>query len=139
MPGTMARVGVVWRRRWHGVPRGVVGGAGQTLVLGYGGVVHVVQLAAGWPPHPWAPTWLAVYFVSLTVLDPVAAWLLISRPRAGLDLVAAVLVTDALANGYASHCLAAGAVASRAAQAAISCLAVVSLVLAAKARPWIRR
>lgn len=108
----------------------------QTSVVAYGGVVHLVHLAGGWPPYPWAPTWLAAYFVSLTVLDPLAAWLLLDRRRTGLYLAACVLVTDALANGYASYCLPVGTPASRVAQAVISCLAVGSLAVAYKARPW---
>ena len=67
----------VWRR-WQGVPRSVLlVVAVLVAVLGYGGVVHVVQLAiGGWPPYRWAPIWLASYFTSLTLLDPLAALLL---------------------------------------------------------------
>jgi hypothetical protein len=40
-------------------------------VLAYGGVVHLVQLAVGgWPPYRWAPAWLAIYYASLVLLDP---------------------------------------------------------------------
>jgi hypothetical protein len=41
------------RWRWREAPRGIaVIVAVQVAVLGYGGVVHVVQLATGgWPPY----------------------------------------------------------------------------------------
>lgn len=123
----------------RGASVGRRGEVGQALVLAYGGVVHAVQLAGGWPPYPWVPGWLAAYFVSLTVLDPVAAWLLLERRRVGLYLAAFILVTDALANGYASYYLPMGAPASRVAQAVITGLAVGSLVVAYQARPRMRR
>lgn len=90
-------------------------------------------------PIQWAPAWLAVYFVSLTALDPLAAWLLLDRRRAGLYLAVFVLVTDALANGCASYCLPAGTSASKVAQAVLSCLAAGSLVVGSQARAWMRR
>jgi hypothetical protein len=102
------------------VPRGVVAAlVAEALVLAYGGVVQVSQLAGGRPPYPW----VAVYFVSLTVLDPSAAWLLLDRRRAGLYLAASLPV---------------GTTASRMAQAVISCLAPGSLVAASRVRPWMR-
>jgi hypothetical protein len=59
----------------------------------YGGIVHLVQVAVGgWPPYRWAPAWLAIYFTSLTVFDPLAAWLLVQRLVIGLYLTACVLV-----------------------------------------------
>lgn len=68
------------------------------VVLTYGGVVHFVQLAVGgWPPCRWAPRWLAIYYISLAVFDPLAAWLLMRRRVAGLYLASGVLVTDAAA------------------------------------------
>jgi hypothetical protein len=78
--------------------------AALVVVMGYGCVVHLVQLATGgWPPYPWAPVWLATYFSSLTVLDPVAAVLLLSRRAIGLYLAVLVLTTDAIANWYATY------------------------------------
>ncbi|WP_089297783.1 hypothetical protein [Actinoplanes regularis] len=69
------------------MPRGVVVAVtAQALVLAYGGLVHMTQIAGEWPPYPWAPAWLAAYFTSLTVLDPLAAWLLLDQRRAGLHL-----------------------------------------------------
>ncbi|MFI6759817.1 hypothetical protein ACIBF5_11850 [Micromonospora sp. NPDC050417] len=67
-------------------------------VFVYGTVVHLFQLATGGThPYPDAPTWLAVYFVSLTLLDPLAAGLLAARRAEGLFLGCAVLLTDAIA------------------------------------------
>ncbi|GAB7049298.1 hypothetical protein [Catenuloplanes indicus] len=65
----------------------------------------------------------------------------LGRPsaRAGLYLAAFVLVTDALANGYAGCCLPVGSPASRVAQAVISGLAAGSLLVAYRAAPWMRR
>jgi hypothetical protein len=129
----------MWRRRWHDVPRGIVlAVAAEALVLGYGTVIHLVQLAGGWPPYPWAPAWLAVYFTSLTVLNPLAALMLLTRRSMGLYLAAVILITDAGANWYAGHHLAQGAAASRVAQAVLCGLALASLLIAHRARPWMR-
>ncbi|MFB9406622.1 hypothetical protein [Dactylosporangium matsuzakiense] len=106
------------------------------LVLLYGGVVHVYQLAtSGWPPCAWAPPWLAAYFTALTALDPLAAFLLWRRKPTGAYLAAAVLVTDALANAYATYVLLDPAPLARLAQAVISALAL----LAVAAAPALRR
>ncbi|GGM54447.1 hypothetical protein ACFFX1_50960 [Dactylosporangium sucinum] len=108
----------------------------QVAVLTYGGVVHVVQLATGgWPPYGWAPPWLAAYFVSLTLFDPLAAVLLLAARRAGVVLAATVLVTDAAANGWATYVLHTGGTTARVAQAVITLLAVGALVTA----PWLWR
>jgi hypothetical protein len=110
------------------------------LILCYGTVVHVVQLAAAdLRPYPWAPTWLAAYFVSLTVLDPLAALLLWLRRRAGLLLAIGVLVTDAAANGYAAYGLSEGGGAARVGQAVVTTLAVVAVVTAPRVRRWLPR
>ena len=125
-------------RRWAGVPHAVQLIAGvQILVLSYGTVVHVVQLvAAGFQPYSWAPTWLAAYFTSLTLADPLAAWLLWAGRIAGLYLAAAVLVTDAVTNGYAIYGLHGGTATARVSQAIISLLAVTALVTAPRIRRW---
>jgi hypothetical protein len=96
----------MWRR-WQGVPRGILlAVAVLVAVLAYGGVVHVVQLAiGGWPPYRWAPIWLASYFTSLILLDPLAALLLWARRAIGLYLAILILATDAAANGYAVYSL----------------------------------
>jgi hypothetical protein len=90
---------------WPAAPRParIIALAGAVVLL-YGTVVHVVELVAGGTdPYPTLPGWLAVYFVSLTVLDPLAAALLLQGRRSGLALSCAVLLTDAGANGYAVH------------------------------------
>ena len=86
------------------------------------------------------PTWLAVYFVSLTVLDPVAAVLLLQRRRAGLMLGCVVLVTDAAANGYANYVIdaSAGLTAGRVGHGVISMLALALVVAAPRLWPWLR-
>ena len=96
-------------------------------VLGYGAVVHVVHLIlGGWNPYSSLPGWLAVYFVLLTMLNPVAAVLLLLRRRAGLVLGCTVLLTGAAANGYANYVThaASGLTAGRVGQAVITVLAV---------------
>ena len=86
------------------------------------------------------PTWLAVYFVSLTVLDPLAAALLVRRRRAGLVLGCAVLVTDAAANGYANYAIDAsvGLTVGRVGHAVITLLALALLVATPRLWPWWR-
>jgi hypothetical protein len=119
------------------VPRGVRAVvAVLVVVLGYGAAVHAVQLAGG--GYPWAPPWLAAYFVSLTLFDPLAAGLLWARRAGGWYLAVAVLVTDAVANGYASYVLPTGSVPARVAQAVISVLALVALAATRRVRPWLR-
>ena len=113
----------------------------SAVALVYGTVVHLVQLAAGGlDPYPSVPDWLAAYFVSLTVLDPAAAVLLLLRRRSGLILSCAVLLTDAdadaAANGYAKYVLddADGITLGRIGQAVITVLAVA--LTAAAPRLW---
>jgi hypothetical protein len=127
----------VWRR-WQGVPRSVLlVVAVQVAVLGYGGVVHVVQLATGgWPPYRWAPIWLAIYFTSLTLFDPLAAVLLWARRATGLYLGILVLATDAAANGYAVYCLPGATATARIGQALVSVLAVTAVIMAPRVRRW---
>jgi hypothetical protein len=118
------------------VPRRVraVVGVG-IVVMAYGTVAHLIQLRAG---YPWAPTWLAVYFTSLTLFDPLAAALLWFRRRAGLYLAAGVLATDAAANGYATYVIGAGPPVARASQAVITTLAVAALLASPSLRPHLR-
>ncbi|WP_405433163.1 hypothetical protein [Micromonospora sp. NBC_00617] len=125
--------------RWRGVPlraRLVVSAA--VLVFAYGTVVHVLQVfVPGLRPLLALPGWLAVYFVSLTLWDPLAALLLAARRPAGLALGCAVLVTDAAANGYANYVLdpADGVTPGRIGQAVITALAVTLVALT----PWLTR
>ncbi|WP_138757941.1 hypothetical protein [Modestobacter altitudinis] len=117
---------------WAGAPADVRAVArGAVLVLVYGTAVHLVQLVgSGFDPYPDLPGWLRAYFVSLTVLDPLAAVLLARRRRSGVALTVAVLATDALANGWANYALdpAAGVTAGRVGQAVISVLALVAVL-----------
>ncbi|MDG4826984.1 hypothetical protein O7635_34500 [Asanoa sp. WMMD1127] len=126
---------------WHGVPRRIrLTVAALALVLTYGGIVHIVQLATGgWPPYAWAPPSLALDFTSLTLLDPLAAALLATRRTAGLHLATLVLATDAAANWYATYRLLDPTWPARTAQAAITVLALASLVAAPRVHPWLRR
>ena len=114
--------------------------AALVAVLSYGGVVHVVQLVTGgWPPYRWAPAWLAIYFVSLTVLDFLAAWLLWARQTIGLYLGILILMTDAAANGYAVYGLSGATASARYAQAIISVLALAAVITAPRVRRWMLR
>jgi hypothetical protein len=112
------------------------------LVFTYGTVVHLTQLLrGGLDPYPSMPTWLAAYFVSLTVLDPVTAILLGLRRLEGLVLASLVLVTDALANAHANYVVdqAGGVTPGRIGQAVIAVLAAALLMAAPRVAPWLRR
>ncbi|MBY8871144.1 hypothetical protein K7640_04705 [Micromonospora sp. PLK6-60] len=129
--------------RWAGVPRrirAVVVAA--VCVFAYGGVVHLGDLLGVRPggPGPGTPTWLMVYFTSLTVCDPLAALLLALRRIEGLWLGCAVLATDAAANGYANYVLdaAPGVTPGRIGQAVITGLAVALIAAAPTVAPWLR-
>lgn len=99
-------------------------------VFAYGTVVHVVQLVvSGLDPHPTLPGSLSAYFLALTVVDPLAAGLLVQRHRGGVVVAPAVLVTDAAANACANYVLdpTARVTAGRVGQAVVAALAVVML------------
>jgi hypothetical protein len=129
----------MWRH-WSGAPRSIrLVVAAQVAVLGYGGVVHVVQLmTGGWPPYRWAPAWLAIYFASLTVLDFLAASLLWARRTLGLHLGILVLMTDAAANGYAVYGRSGATATARYSQAIISVLALAAVITAPRVRRWMQ-
>lgn len=118
--------------RWQDAPRLVrVVVGGFVLLRAYGTVVHLLQLvASGFAPYPALPGWLRAYFTALTVLDPLAAGLLARRLRSGVVLTAAVLVSDAAANGWANYHLddTAGITTGRVGQAVITTLAVALLI-----------
>lgn len=120
--------------QWRGQPRRVRGiVAVLVLLLLYGTAVHVVQLvAAAGAPYPGLPQWLRVYFILLTVLDPLAAFLLLRRCRTGVVLAVLVLATDAFANALANYAYdqATGVTAGRLGQGVITLLALGSLVAA---------
>ena len=102
------------------------------LVLAYGPVVHVVHLVgAGGLPYPDLYGWLRAYSLSLTLLDPLAAWLLLQRRRSGVVLAVAVLVPDAAANGWVDHVLdpATGVTAGRVGQGVVTALALALTAL----------
>lgn len=124
--------------RWQGAPHSVrVIILVLVVVLAYGTVVHVVQLvASGFNPYLGMPGWLRTYFIALTVLDPLAAVLLARRHRSGVALAVVVLVSDAVANGFANYALdhAVGMTAGRSGHAAITLLAVGAC--AAAPRLW---
>lgn len=109
-------------------------------MLGYGTLVHVIQLlVGGWNSYPSMPVWLSTYFVALTVLDPLAAALLLLRRQAGLVLACAVLVSDAAANGYANYVVDAsvGATAGRVGHGVITLMALALLMVTPRLWPWL--
>ncbi|GGO19368.1 hypothetical protein [Micromonospora parathelypteridis] len=112
------------------------------LVFAYGGLVHVVQLLLPqFGPQLALPGWLTVYFVSLTLWDPLAALLLAARRVEGLALGCVVLTTDAAANWYANYMLdaAVGVTPGRIGQAVITALAVALVALTPWLAPWFAR
>ncbi|WP_406069335.1 hypothetical protein [Micromonospora sp. NBC_01638] len=129
--------------RWRDTPlavRLVVSVA--VLVFAYGTGVHVVQLLMPqFGPQLALPGWLTVYFMSLTLWDPLAALLLAARRVEGLALGCTVLATDAAANWYANHVLdpAVGVTAGRVGQAVITALAVAFVALTPWLTPWFVR
>ncbi|WP_241825459.1 hypothetical protein [Micromonospora sp. CB01531] len=77
--------------------------------------------------------------MSLTLLDPLAALLLVLRRVEGLVLGCVVLATDAVANWYANYLLdpAEGITAGRIGQGLIAALAVALIVAAPRVAPWL--
>ena len=126
--------------RWRDTPRAVrLVVSVAVLVFVYGGPVHVVQLLMPqFGPQLALPGWLTVYFMSLTLWDPLAALLLAARRMEGLALGCAVLTTDAAANGYANYVLdaAGGVTPGRIGQAVITALAVGLVALSPWLVPW---
>lgn len=116
--------------RWQNAPRPVrVVATAGVVVLTYGTVVHLAQLVrSGLDPYPDLPGHLRTYFVALTILDPLAAVLLARRTRRGVVLAVVVLVSDAIANGWANYVLdpAVGVTVGRVGQAVITMLAVAA-------------
>lgn len=132
-------------RRWVGVRplvRALVGV--QLVVLVWGAVVHLVLVvtALAGPLEVLdarAPGPVAVYWVALAVLDPLAAVLLALRRRVGLGLGAAVLVSDAVVTAYAIHGLGLGGAWAWVGNAAVAVLAATVLVTWPVVSPWLLR
>lgn len=102
-------------------------------LLAYGTVIHVAQLLLdGGKPHPGLPGWLGTYFVSLTLLDPLAAVLLARCRRTGVGLAVLVFVTDAAANAIANYAYddSVDVTLGRVGQALLTVLAVTAVVAA---------
>ena len=79
------------------------------LVAGFaiGTVTHTLHLInVGWVVFDAAPTWMNVYWTTLTGLDPLAAVLLLYRRPVGLALGAAIILSDVGINSYALYGLA---------------------------------
>lgn len=70
--------------------------------FGIGTCTHIENtMRAGLMPLPLQPLACNLYWTSLTLLDPLAAFLLVVRPRLGLALSAAIMVSDVSVNAYA--------------------------------------
>lgn len=79
------------------------------LVAGFavGTLTHTLHLVnIGWIVFDDAPTWMNVYWTTLTAFDPLAAVLLIQRRPVGLALGAAIILSDVAINSYALYGLA---------------------------------
>jgi hypothetical protein len=64
--------------------------------------VHVFDLwRHGWLPYRFAPLPLNAYWTALTLLDALAAVLLLCQPRAGLVLALLIIVSDVAINLFA--------------------------------------
>ncbi|MEJ5913141.1 hypothetical protein [Pseudokineococcus sp. 1T1Z-3] len=119
---------------WRGQPAWL-GALALTFValLAYGALVHLVQLLlSGGDPHPHLPGWLSAYFISLTLLDPLAAALLARRRRAGVALAVLIFVTDAAANAVANYAYddSLGVTPGRIGQALLTALAITAVAAA---------
>lgn len=75
------------------------------LVAGFavGTLTHARDvLLYGWAPERGAPLPVELYWTSLTVVDALTILLLFVRPRLGLWLAIAVMVSDVAVNSYAA-------------------------------------
>lgn len=69
-----------------------------------GAASHLADLVrSGLRPYGWAPDWLNLYWSSLAVCDSLAALLLVSGRKAGVDLTCVIMATDLMANWYAAY------------------------------------
>ena len=70
--------------------------------LSVGTCTHLENsLRAGYLPLPRQPFAFNLYWTALTLLDPLAATLLVVRPRAGLVLSVLIMLSDISINAYA--------------------------------------
>jgi hypothetical protein len=91
--GALSRVG-----RWL---RGIQA-AGFLLA----GLTHAWDMwRGGWLPYHWAPLPANAFSASLVVWDPLAAGLLVWRPRAGVALALSILVANVAVNSAAASAL----------------------------------
>lgn len=105
---------------------------GAVVVFAYGTAVHAYDLVrGGLDVYGGYPGWLGAFYTGLIVLDAASAVLIGVKRRAGLVLGSAVLVADALANGYAVYVFAPvpGFTLGNVGQAVITGLAVGMLVV----------
>jgi hypothetical protein len=71
--------------------------------LSVGVFTHLRALAeGGWRRPPNVPAAFHIYWTSLTALDALAVALLLWRPRPGVWLVLAIMLSDVAVNGYAA-------------------------------------
>jgi hypothetical protein len=74
------------------------------LCLTGAGLNHARDIVnGGWLPYKSAPTAVNRYWTSLTALDLLAAALLFFRPRAGLLLTLAIIVSDVGINSWVQY------------------------------------
>jgi len=138
-------VSVAVARRWAEVPTAVRLLVGLHLVaLVWGAVVHLVAATLALTgPLPLVdsavPAPIGAYYLSLTALDPLAAVLLALRRRVGLGVGAAVLVSDAVVNGYAIYWLGTGVRWAWAGHLVVSLVAVTVVVTWPVVSPWLLR
>ena len=116
----------------------------QVIALTWGALVHAAMLvgAATGPAavlDPAVPVGVAVYWVALTLLDPLAAALLALRRRVGLGASAAVLVSDSAVNGYVIHGLGVGVPWAWVGHLVVTALALVVVVTWPVVSPWLLR
>src|SRR5262245_4975067 len=57
----------------------------------------------GWLPYPFVPLAVNGFWTALVFLDPLAAALLLIRPRAGVVLALLIMLTDVGVNSYVKY------------------------------------
>jgi hypothetical protein len=89
--------------KWRRYPRAVkILFAVYALGFLFGTWNHVLDLRhGGFLPYTYAPLAFNIYWTSLTVLDPLAAFLLFKLPYCGMVLAVLIMVSDLAVNLYA--------------------------------------